>query len=184
MANTFEAPAHGDEYWDILDGNRNKTGGLHKRGDTKPVGVYHLVVHVWILGSDGKFLLSKRSPHKPYPNLWECTAGSAIAGDDSITTVLKEAREELGIELEVSRGELFNSYKHTDEDGSGSFVDVWVFKQDFELSQIVLQEGETSDVMTASANEIRQMTSDGVFIFCGNERYFSYFDDMTERLAI
>ena len=95
-----------DELWDILDRNRQTTGRLHRRGDTLPEGDFHLTVHIWMRRSDGMFLLTKRSPNKTFPLLWETTAGSAIAGDDSLSAALREVREETGLILKPENGKL------------------------------------------------------------------------------
>ena len=42
------------ELWDVYDINRNKTGKTAVRGEGLPEGGYHLVVHVCIIGSDGR----------------------------------------------------------------------------------------------------------------------------------
>ena len=76
-------------------------------------GEFHLVVYAWIRGGDGRYLLTKRSPNKGYPNMWECTGGSALAGDDSLTAALREVREETGLRLDPMRGRRVTSHKVT-----------------------------------------------------------------------
>jgi isopentenyldiphosphate isomerase len=98
------------EMWDILDTDGNKTGRLHKRGKNPVEGLkegeYFRAVHIWIKNKDGRFLISKRTPCRSLaPNLWECTGGAAIAGEDSLTAALREVKEELGLTLNPSNGE-------------------------------------------------------------------------------
>ena len=50
------------ELWDVYDINRNKTGKTAVRGEGLPEGGYHLVVHVCIIGSDGRMLIQQRQP--------------------------------------------------------------------------------------------------------------------------
>ena len=88
-----------DELWDVYDENRNLTGRLHRRGDMMPKGDYHLVVHIWLMNERGEFLLTKRAPNKGFPGMWECTGGSALAGDDSLTAAIRESKEETGLTL-------------------------------------------------------------------------------------
>ena len=173
------------ELWDVLDENGDRTGQLRERGPMQK-GEYHLVVHVWIVNSKGEFLISKRTPNKPFANMWECTGGSAVAGDDSLTTALKEVREELGIALEPKNGQLFKQYRYwcrcvfcVDDfnDGSGQFVDVWLFRQDADLAEVILQPGETCDAMLADNNKINQMIDDGIFI---GRDMFPYLDELFE----
>ena len=151
--------SNADELWDVYDENRNLTGKLHRRGDFLAEGEYHLVIHVWLMNSKGEILLTKRSPNKGYPNMWETTGGSALAGDDSLTATLREIKEETGLTADPARGTCIRNFK-----GNDSFVDVWLFRQDFELEEVVLQEGETCDKMYASAEKIKELSDRGMFV--------------------
>lgn len=148
-----------NELWDIYDENRNFTGRTHRRGDFLADGDHHLVVHVWMLNSKGEFLITKRSPNKGFPNMWETTGGSAIAGDDSITAAIREVSEETGLKLHSECGKLIYSYK-----GNNYFTDVWLFRQDFDLTDVVLLEGETCDVKYAHYNELLKLRDSGMLI--------------------
>jgi isopentenyldiphosphate isomerase len=166
-----------NELWDILDENRNKTGRLHERGKQLQKDEYHLVVHVWIVNDKNEFLISKRTPNKPsYPNMWECTGGSAIAGDDSLTTAIKEVGEELGVILEPQNGFLFKQYQCCCDDCGGSaLVDIWVFRQNVDITSVVLQANETCDAMWATKEQIDRMIEEKTFI--GREVFF-YIDEL------
>ena len=155
------------EMWDVIDKDRNPTGRLHRRGDFLSPGEYHLVVHVWMMNSCGQFLMTKRSPNKGFPNMWETTGGSALAGDDSLTAALREVREETGLQLDPAKGKMLFSITE-DED----ICDVWFFHQDFDLADVVLLEGETCDVKYASKEQILQMRQDGAMV------HYSYLDDL------
>lgn len=52
------------EIWDLYTEKRERTGTTHPRGEKIPDGFYHLVVHVWIRNSEGKYLIAQRSPNK------------------------------------------------------------------------------------------------------------------------
>ena len=97
--------------------------------------------------------------------MWECTGGSALAGDDSLTAALREVKEETGLVLSSENGKIVHSYKRQD-----SFVDVWLFEEDHELCEVILNEEETVDKMHAASGKIREMTARGEFID------FSYID--------
>lgn len=150
-----------DELWDVYDENRHLTGRLQRRGDALESGDYHLVVYIWIQQSDGRFLLTKRSPNKGFPNTWETTGGSALAGDDSLTAALREVKEETGLTLRPECGRCILTHK-----GENYFGDYWLFRQDIDLNDVVLQEGETCDKMLADEETIRAMHKDGRFVPC------------------
>ena len=167
------------EFWDILDKNRKKTGHVHKRGEPMGKGEYHLVVHVWIMNDEGEYLIAQRTPNKSFPNMWECVGGSAVAGDNSLTTALKEVREELGVVLESQNGQLFKRYQRNYEDYSfgadcgGDFVDVWLFRQNVDISAVTLNPNETIDAMWASRDKINRMIDKGIFTTWGLVNYIN-----------
>lgn len=157
------------ELWDLYDKDRKPTGRLHRRGDFITPGDYHIVVQAWLMNSKGEFLLTKRAPNKGYPNMWESTSGSAIAGDDSQSAALREIREETGLIADPARGECVISFR-----AETCFVDVWLFRQDFSLDDVMLQDGETCDKMYASKEKIRELLASGQFVPC------SYVDRLFE----
>lgn len=162
------------ELWDIYDSNRKPTGKTILRSDffdrdnVDYPDEYHIAVHIWIRNSDGEWLISKRTPNKNYPLLWECTGGSVLAGEDSLSGALREVKEELGINLNVSKGHLYKSIKR---DVYNDFCDVWLFEFDCDINDVVLQEGETCDAMWASSDRILEMIESGEFIPIDNMQY-------------
>jgi len=152
------------ELWDVLDENRQKTGRLVERENPLSrlgPGEYHLVVFAFIRNTDGRFLISKRAPNKTFPNKWEITGGSAVTGDDSLTAVLREIKEELGIDVDPEKGHLLKSFK-IDDDRS-FFADIWYFEHDVDLSQVVCQPGEVTEAKLALKDEMMKMINNGVF---------------------
>ena len=162
-----------DELWDVYDENRQKTGRLHRRGDMMPKGDYHLVVHIWLMNSRGEFLLTKRAPNKGFAGMWECTGGSALAGDDSLTAALREMKEETGLTLDPQKGEVMLYHGCAD-----NFCDIWLFREDHLLSEVVLQPGETVDAMYATRDEIYRMYNSGELVpFDYLDRLFAAVDE-------
>lgn len=54
------------ELWDLVDEDRRPLRIKHVRGKKLPHDTYHLVVFVWTVSFDGRFLITKRSPNKPW----------------------------------------------------------------------------------------------------------------------
>jgi len=158
------------ELWDVYDGDRNPTGRIHRRGDPMAEGDFHIVVHVWMKNSRVEYLLTRRDFSKGFPGMWESTGGSALAGDSSLSAAVREVKEETGLDLDPTLGKCVLSYRLED-----CFVDVWLFLQDFDLSNVVLLPGETIDKMYATAEEIRRMRDEGTFV------PYSYLDEILEK---
>lgn len=147
-----------DELWDIYDEAGEKTGRVQRRGDPFREGDRHLCVHVWIRNLSGDYLITKRAPNKAMPGLWECTGGSALLGEGSLSAALREAREETGLLLDPCNGELLFRFS-----GEHFHCDVWRFTQDFAESDIVLQPGETCAFRLADADSLRRLDKEGAF---------------------
>ena len=158
-----------DERWDVLDKDRRSTGRTHRRGDFLQPGDYHLVVHVWVRNAHGEYLLTQRAPNKGYPLFWETTGGSAVSGDDSLSAALRELREETGLAPDPTSGILLRTFQRDD-----SFVDVWLFRHDFDLSRIALQPGETVAAMAASPGQVLRLSREGRLV------PYSYLEEMME----
>ena len=164
-----DAKSESDELWDLYDDERNPTGKTHRRGDPLPEGSNHIVVHVWVKNDDGEYLLTKRSPDKMFPLTWECTGGSALAGEDSLTAALREVREETGLKLDPEKGNVVIRTKRV-----GYFGDIWLFRQNFDPDLVRLQEGETVDCRKATAEEIAELIQTGEFA------PYDYLDELFE----
>jgi isopentenyldiphosphate isomerase len=152
------------ELWDILDKERNPTGRTAVRGNPLAEGDYHLVVHVWTRNSEGKFLISRRAHEKDmFPDLWETTGGSAITGEDSLTAVLREANEELGLVLDPAKGRLVRTIRR-DYRATPDFLDVWFFSHEADLAGLKFQKEEVCDAKWADAEEIKKLFELGQFV--------------------
>lgn len=165
------------ELWDVLDENGKKTGRLHERGSPMKSGEYHLAVCVWIMNTKGEFLISKRTHNKLCPNMWECTGGNAVAGDDSLTTAIKEVKEELGVVLKPENGSLLRQCKFCADEyrEGGELVDIWVFCQEVDIPSIVFQPNETCDAMWTTKEQINHMIEEKDFI---TWKIFSNMDEL------
>ncbi|WP_027623375.1 NUDIX hydrolase [Clostridium lundense] len=146
------------EFWDLYNKNREKTNLKHQRGDPISLGLYHVVVSIWIKSDDGNYLMSQRHPNKTYPECWECTGGSVLSGETSLQGALREVKEELGITLEESSGQLIHSKRR---EATQDFYDVWLFHSNATLSDLVLQKEEVINAKWMSKHEIKNLFNNG-----------------------
>lgn len=153
------------EIWDLYDKNRNLTGKTMERGANVEQGLYHLVVEIWTISKDGNMLLTKRHEDKPYGLMWECTGGSVVSGEDSITGALRELREETGLIADdklVFVDTLIR--KH-------SIVDTYLYIHEPDLSEVVFQDGEVIDAKIVRIEEFKKMNEDGMIVPSVWERF-------------
>ena len=148
-----------EEIWDIYDADRRKTGRILLRRDARNLkdGEFHLASFIYVLRPDGRFLITKRSPEKKtFPNMWEIPHGAVQSGETTLDTAVREGFEECGIVLQRENAEFISEHR-----GGRLISDKWLFRQDFILSDIVLQEGETCDARICTADEILTLIRSG-----------------------
>jgi mutator protein MutT len=150
------------EYWDIYNKNRELTGRTVVRGDKIFPGDFHLVVFAIIINSKGECLISKRTPNKTFPNMWEITGGAAISGDTSKEAVLREIKEELGIDMPEESGEVVAQF--INESNLPYFGDVWRFEYDIAIEKIKCQPEEVSEAKWVSKETLLALIEAGEFI--------------------
>ena len=155
------------EYWDIYDANKKRTGRLMKRNDwCLKDGEHHLSVLGVVARPDGRYLITKRVMTKAWaPGWWEVSGGAAQAGEESYDAVLREVREETGLDVSNAEGGyVFTYHRENPGEGDNYFVDVYRFVLDFKEEDLKLQTGETDGYRLATAEEIKALADQGVFL--------------------
>lgn len=150
------------EVWDLYDENRNVIGE-HIRGEELPENGYHLVVHIWIKNSKGQYLISQRAASRPSnPLKWECQGGSVLKGETSFQGAMREVKEEVGIDLDPSKGNVVFSHTRHYVNGKkfNDMMDVWLFEYDGKASLQNATTKEVAQVQWLYPEEIRKLCDD------------------------
>jgi 8-oxo-dGTP diphosphatase len=66
-----------------------------------------------VIERPGEFLLAQRPAGKPYPGYWEFPGGKIEPGEDARAALVRELREELGIEVRASTPWITRVYAYT-----------------------------------------------------------------------
>lgn len=144
------------ELWDIYDINKKKTGRFAERNaDQLKEGEYHIVVTGIILNAKNEILISKRAPHKTHPLMWECSGGSILAGETSLEGMLRELKEELGIEF-TSKEAIFLKEIRRDKIPP-DFKDLWLFRKEIDINDLTFPDGEAIDAKWVTIDEFMEM---------------------------
>lgn len=163
------------EKWDVFDADGRPTGKTTLRGHcVLGQGEYHLVVHIWIVSRDGRFLIQRRSDNKKLmPGEWAATGGAAVSGEDSFTAARRELFEELGIRSDKNTLKRLARIKRRN-----SLLDIWVITTDVSEERLFLQKSEVAEAKWVSEDCLRDMIKNGNFHNYGKE----YFDTVFCRI--
>ncbi len=148
-----ESPA-GPELQDLYTRDGRFTGKTVELGGDK--GEYFtLGVHAYIYDGKGRFLLQKRSEKKKFrPGQWEITMGHAMAGESAPESLLREIKEELGVQLHPE--DLIKAYRWVETE-SHSFADVFFIRADLDASALTLQMDEVAGVQWVTKAEMLEL---------------------------
>lgn len=103
------------EFLDIIGDNGKIVGQASREQVHRNPNLLHPSVHMHIFNSNGEILLQKRSETKDiFPGKWDTAVGGhVISGELPDNAILREAREELGIENIIP--ERYMIYKYQDD---------------------------------------------------------------------
>lgn len=149
------------ETWDVYDINRQRTGEVVPRGLIVAEGHFHVVVHLCVFDSHGRMLIQRRVDNKDtWPGRWDFSlGGSIIQGETSAQGVAREAREELGLELDPAK--LRPAFTTNFPVG---FDDFYLINADPDLTSLAVPNDEVAEVRWASLEEVLELWRDGSFI--------------------
>ena len=154
------------ELWDIYDENKQPTGRTMVRDDwNMKDDEFHLTVQAAIMRPDGRFLITRRKLTKSWgAGWWEVSGGGVLAGETSREAVIREVREETGLDVTSAKSDLAFTYRRDNhEEKNNYFVDVYRFELDFDESDVTVQEEEGEEFRLATPEEIRTLGEQGIF---------------------
>lgn len=169
------------EKWDIYNENGVKTGKVAQRGRcVMGQGEYHLVVHIWIISGDGRFLIQRRSDKKELmAGEWAATGGAAVSGEDSFTAAQRELKEEMGINSDSTTLKKLARIKRRN-----SLVDIWVITTDISVEELSLQKSEVAEAKWVTGDCLRGMIASGDYHNYGKEYYSVLFSKIEEYRGV
>ena len=149
------------ELIDVLTPDGARTGTRKTKDEVHRDGDWHRAAHLWVVQRDGRVLLQKRSALKEnWPGRWDVSvAGHVSAGEEPEAAAVREADEEIG--LAVVRDDFLHIGTTREQCvlNGGTYLDnelheIFVIRQDVELSALVLDAAEVDAVALAAPDEL------------------------------
>ncbi|MDO5511351.1 NUDIX domain-containing protein [Corynebacterium sp.] len=147
------------EKWDLLDDNRQPLGRTAERAAGLRDGELHVVVHVCLFNADGQMLIQRRTEHKQgWPGMWDFSVGGSVhAGETSREGALREVREELGLEIELTRPSFTFNFEY-------GFDDFYLLLIDAPVTLPAVPNDEVAEARWADLDDVLALLRAGKFI--------------------
>lgn len=160
------------ELIDILDENGVKTGRVATREEVHRDGLWHRIAVVAVLDGESRILLQQRSKNKQTnPGKWDiAAAGHVDAGEDVLTTALRETQEEVGILAEKLEYVLTYQKESQFEWNGDKLVDRQIFdcfslcKPEIRVDDLKIQNSEVGAVKLCTLDEFVTMIEAGKMV--------------------
>ncbi|MCX6761435.1 MAG: NUDIX domain-containing protein [Candidatus Moranbacteria bacterium] len=157
----------------IVDQN-DEVVGFKERGATVKQDICR-VSALWVTNSRGEILIAKRHRNKfHHPGTWgPAVAGTVEVGESYLDNIIKEAKEELGLEnIKPEPGPKIKMGQHNDS----FFLQWYTMTTDKKLSEFELQAEEVEGVDWISPEELEKQLKEQPEKFGPNmKRYFELF---------
>ncbi|WP_040253957.1 NUDIX hydrolase [Psychroserpens mesophilus] len=183
-----------EEYIDIVDINGKPTGVSVPKSEIHAKGHLHNTAHLWCFNSKGEILLQQRAASKVIcPLLWDVSvAGHIDAGETPEQAALREAKEEIGINL--SEGQLikigifkcFQSYPNGIVDNE--FHNTFIAEIQININELTPQEDEVEALKFVTLEEfdslLNMSTTNNHFVSSNRKYYEIVVDAIKTRLTL
>lgn len=148
-----------EDLLDVLNERGGYTGKVETREKCHKEGLWHKAVVLFIVNSNDEVLLQKRSANKKlWPNMWDVTSGGHVScGEFGFEAAIREAKEEIGIDVEYKDMIFIGGTRSTNIKGdiiNNHFNEYYVAIKDVDIKDFVLQPQEVSEVKWVSKEDI------------------------------
>jgi isopentenyldiphosphate isomerase len=183
-----------DELIDIVDKYGNASGLTAPKSEIHKEGHYHHTSHLWLFNLNEEVLLQQRGALKSiHPLLWDVSvAGHIDAGETPEQAAIREAKEEIGIELaeddllKIGVFEHFQSYPNGIVDNE--FHNTFIAKTNLELKDFTLQKEEVEDLKFVSLKEFKILLdssdNNGHFVSDYRDYYLKVIEAILDELGM
>ena len=141
-----------NELFDVLNEKGEFTNRVESREACHKKGLWHKAVAAFIISNDNKkVLLQQRSAKKKlWPNLWDITAGGhVLTCEFGYQTVIRETREEIGIDIDKNDLEFIGGTISENISGeiiNRHFNEFYIVHKDVDIKDVILDEEEVQNI--------------------------------------
>ena len=157
------------ELIDLYDSDVNRLDKTYLRGDKHyrfHKNEHIPIVMIFIENSEGKFLIQKTSEAKG--NVYSSTGGHVDAGEDKDDALIREIKEELGIDVDIKEVKYLGYFL------TGAPIRfLYYLKKDIDINECTIDSEEVKYLKFMSVNEINNLIEEKLFLeshaYCFNK---------------
>lgn len=147
------------EKLDILTELGEFTGKTATQDECHSKGYWHRAVFCLIINKKGEILLQRRSSEKKlWPNRWDVSVGGhVIAGELGYQALIRECKEELGLEIKNDEIKyILSSISRYSKNTyiNNHFDEFYIVIKDIDINEVKLQKEEVEEVKYFTQEEI------------------------------
>jgi isopentenyldiphosphate isomerase len=130
------------EQYEVLDEHCHKTGHILDRATVHKQELWHEVVNVWVMNTQGELLMQLRSPEMELaPNVWDVTIGSHLhPGEDPIAAASRALQGAFKITVAPEELKHLFNIQCANPMPNGTthkvFGHVFMIQRDFDISEL------------------------------------------------
>jgi len=151
------------EYIDVVDENNNLTGKVVPKNEVHEKGYFYREVIGIIVNDKKEILLQKRAlSKKEYAGKWELCYGHVSSGEEPKTSMIRELKEENGIEKLEEELIFLGTEKTVEQNTDGSrfhkvFSYIYLIKTTNKITDYKFDKDEVSEGKYISIDELEKM---------------------------
>lgn len=142
----------------IVDKNGNFTGQIMDKEEAHDKNLLHNEVAAFVINDKGQVLLQKRSANKRFnPNKWALCAGHVDAYESLENAILREIKEEIGIDINPNELVPFGEREFTIRDSNSHITYFYYVKSNLNEEDFIIQKEELSEVKWFDIDQVIEM---------------------------
>lgn len=149
------------ELLDVVDEENNLTGKKEDKDIIHQKGLWHREIAILIENEKGEYLIQKRSATKKQaPNKWCLTAGHVKAGEEYIKAAIREAEEEIGIDIcenDLIELGMFKQPFQSEKTTNNNFTKYYYYATKNKIEDYTIQLEELSEIKYISFVELENI---------------------------
>ncbi len=141
-----------------------------------PDGKYFMIVLIFIMNSEGKFLMQKTS--KSRNSCIATTGGHVSYGDTGLITVFKEAKEELGLDLDTNEIQYIDTLIF-----KNGIEETYFVNKDIDIKNLTIQKEEVDYVEWFTIDEIKELINKKEFREGNIDAFYKVLDYIQKKIG-